>query len=165
MPSIPTNVDFFNLLFQNHPLPMWIYDIKTLEFLEVNNAAINKYGYSRRQFMSMTIKDIRPKEDIPNLIHNVKSKRPKLQYSGIWRHKLKNGNIIYVDIISHEISYKDRKAVLVIAKDVSNEILLNQRLEKLNHLYSFLSDVNQTIVRGIWKNRKRRWEKIIWKNL
>ncbi len=158
MPSIPTNVEFFNLLFHNHPLPMWIYDIKSLEFLEVNNAAISKYGYSRRQFMSMTIKDIRPKEDIPNLIQNVKSKRPKLQYSGIWRHKLKNGNIIYVDIVSHEINYKDRKAVLVMAKDVSNEVLLNQRLEKLNHLYSFLSDVNQTIVRV--KDQKKLFDKI-----
>ena len=58
-------------LFFNNPLPMWIYDLETLAFLEVNNAAIAKYGYSRDEFLSMTIKDIRPPEDVPRLLENI----------------------------------------------------------------------------------------------
>lgn len=137
----------FDFLFKNHPLPMWIYDLQTLSFLEVNDAAVEKYGYSKKKFLSMTIKDIRPEEDIPKLIKNVKKKRPTLQHSGVWRHKLKNGNIIYVDITSHQIIYKGRNAVLVIAKDVTKEIMIKEKVEKLNRLYLVLSDVNQTIVR------------------
>ncbi len=143
-----SDIDYsFKHLFLNHPLPMWIYDLKTLEFLEVNNAAVIKYGYSRKKFLSMTIKDIRPEEDVSKLIENVKKKRSAFQSSGIWRHKLKNGEIIYVDITSHKISYKGKNAALVIAKDVTNEIVLNEKLKKMNQLYSFLSEVNQTIVR------------------
>ncbi|MEJ5350392.1 MAG: PAS domain S-box protein [Melioribacteraceae bacterium] len=148
----------FNLLFKNHPLPMWIYDLKTLKFLEVNNAAIDKYGYSRKKFLSMTIKDIRPKEDVPKLLQDVKKKRPALQHSGLWRHQLKNGNIIFVEITSHKIKYSGKDAVLVIARDVSREILMNEKMEKFNKLYSFLSDVNQTIVRV--KDQKKLFEKI-----
>jgi len=63
-----SNEGIFRLLFKNHPLPMWIYDIKTLAFLEVNHAAIDKYGYTREEFLALTIKDIRPTEDVPQLI-------------------------------------------------------------------------------------------------
>jgi len=158
MPAELKRESSFNYLFRNHPLPMWVYDLKTLYFLEVNYAAIEKYGYSRKQFLSMTIKDIRPEEDVPLLLEDVKRKRPKLQHSGIWRHKTKSGNVIYVDITSHKIYYNRKSAVLVVAKDVTKEILLNKKLEKLNKLYSLLSDVNQTIVRV--KDKKELLNKI-----
>lgn len=136
-----------NLIFKNHPVPMWIYDLETLSFLEVNNAAVKKYGYSRTEFLSMTIKDIRPKEDVTKLLKDVSKKRPALQSSGTWRHLLKNGKIIFVDITSHKINFKGRNAALVIAKDVTKEIQINEELNKLNQLYTILSEVNQTIVR------------------
>lgn len=56
--------EIIGILFENHPLPMWIYDLKSLAFLEVNDAAVEKYGYSRAEFRKMTIKDIRPREDV-----------------------------------------------------------------------------------------------------
>ncbi|MEG8947182.1 PAS domain S-box protein [Rosettibacter firmus] len=158
MPFDSNIQETFNFLFKHHPLPMWIYDLNTYEFLEVNNAAIKKYGYSRKQFLSMTIKDIRPEEDIPKLLNDLKQKRPVKQYSGIWRHRLKSGRIIYVEINSHIISYKGKKAALVIARDVTNEVSLTEKLEKLNKLYSFLSDVNQAIVRI--KDRQKLFNKI-----
>ena len=62
----------YRLLFERHPNPMWVYDSETLAFLAVNNAAIQQYGYSREEFLAMTIKDIRPSEDIPALIQQIK---------------------------------------------------------------------------------------------
>ncbi|MDH7605630.1 MAG: PAS domain S-box protein [Melioribacter sp.] len=142
-----TDVDYtFNLLFKNHPLPMWIYDYKSLQLLEVNKAAIKKYGYSRKEFLNIKMKDLEPKEDIPSLL-DIKKKKIKSKQYGICRHQLKNGNIIFVDITSHKVRYKGKDAVLVISRDINREVLIDQKIEKLNKLYSFLSDVNQTIVR------------------
>lgn len=61
----------YRYLFANHPHPMWIYDLKTLAFLEVNDAAIEKYGYSRAEFLQMTLKDIRPADELPSLMENL----------------------------------------------------------------------------------------------
>jgi PAS domain S-box-containing protein len=91
-------------IFMNNPLPMWIYDTETLEFTEVNQTAVDKYGYSREEFLKMTLKDIRPSEDIPALLEDVKSKS-EIQKSDIWRHVLKNGEIINVEINSHALPF------------------------------------------------------------
>ncbi len=61
----------YRQLFESNPHPMWIYDLETLSFLAVNNAAIHEYGFSRDEFLSMTIKDIRPKEDVDDLMENI----------------------------------------------------------------------------------------------
>lgn len=98
---------------------MWIYDLKTLEFLAVNEAAVEKYGYSREEFLKMTLRDIRPAEDVPRLDADVKKKRPALQHSGAWRHKLKDGRVIDVEIHSHTLDYAGRKAALVTALDIT----------------------------------------------
>jgi PAS domain S-box-containing protein len=80
---------------------MWIYDLETLAFLDVNEAAVEKYGYNREEFLGMTLKAIRPVEDVPRLLANVAQLRPALQHSGQWRHRLKDGTVIDVDITSH----------------------------------------------------------------
>ena len=59
------------MLFEASPTPMWVYDADTLAFLAVNDAAIRHYGYSRDEFLAMTIKDIRPAEDVPRLLADV----------------------------------------------------------------------------------------------
>ncbi len=148
----------FDLLFKNNPTPMWIYDLSSLAFIEVNNAAVRKYGYSRRQFLSMTLKDIRPEEDILKLLNDVKKKRPKLQNSGFWQHKLKNGKIIDVEISSHTIEYNGHKAVIVMSKDITEQKLAREKLNKLNRIYSFLSYINQIIVRT--RNRDELLKKV-----
>jgi PAS domain S-box-containing protein len=102
------------LLFWNNPLPMWIYDIKTLKFLDVNVAAVERYGYSREEFLAMTIKEIRPAEDIPALLQNLSREPKKVERSGgVWKHKKKDGSIIYVEIASHEIIFQGTKARFV----------------------------------------------------
>lgn len=91
----------FRLLFHAHPLPMWVYDLETLRFLEVNHAAVEKYGYTREEFLSLTILDIRPERERPKLLQDLRSPRPPLQHSGPWTHRLKDGREIQVEIFSH----------------------------------------------------------------
>src|ERR1700681_1909644 len=87
----------FRILFINNPQPMWVYDLKTLQFLEVNDAAVNHYGYSRDEFLRMLLTDIRPQEDVPRLLENVAGARVGLQHTGEWRHTLKDGRLIDVE--------------------------------------------------------------------
>src|SRR5207244_757922 len=83
----------FRLLFANNPHPMWVYDVTTLAFLEVNATAIARYGYSRDEFLRLRITDIQPPEDVPLLLDELAENRPALHFAGSWRHRLKNGEI------------------------------------------------------------------------
>lgn len=118
-----------NNWFEHHPDPMWVYDLETLKFLEVNNAAIQKYAFSRAEFFEKTIKDIRPPEDVDILLDNVSAVTHGLDEAGIWRHVLRNGTIIHVDIRSHATTYAGRPAEIVCARDVSHLIGLEKQLD------------------------------------
>ena len=91
----------FQSLFEGNPLPMLVYDCETLRFLEVNDAAVAHYGYSRDEFLGMRIADIRPAEDIPRLERLLAGERPRIRQSGVWRHRLRDGSLIPVEIVSH----------------------------------------------------------------
>ncbi|HLA10575.1 MAG TPA: PAS domain S-box protein [Pyrinomonadaceae bacterium] len=112
--------EHYRLLFERNPLPMWVYDCETLAFLAVNEAAIRHYGYSKEEFLSMTIKDIRPAEDVPALQDAV----PKTD-SGLspatrtWRHVKKDGTVIEAEITSYTLMFGGRSADLVLANDVT----------------------------------------------
>lgn len=121
-----------DLLFECHPDPMWIYDRETLRFLEVNNAAIAKYGYSRDEFLAMTIKDIRPEEEVPGLLTNLANPTEGFNDAGIWRHRLKSGAIISVVIAAHTLDHDGKKAELVSARDISQLLALEE--DKTNFL-------------------------------
>ncbi|HEY2867462.1 MAG TPA: PAS domain S-box protein [Pyrinomonadaceae bacterium] len=107
-------------LFDNNPLPMWVYDADTLDFLAVNQATCRQYGYSRDEFLSMKLIEIRPDADVPLLLENVSSTTESLQKSGDWRHRRKDDSILFVEISSHELSFAGRKSRLVLANDVTD---------------------------------------------
>ncbi|MDP2207914.1 MAG: PAS domain S-box protein [Bacteroidota bacterium] len=113
----------YRLMFNNNPQPMWVYDLESLRFLSVNDAAIAKYGYTLEEFYSMSLLDIRPPNDVPKLLKNISESDQELQQSGLWRHKLKDGRIIFVEIYSHSFDFKDKKARLVLANDVTERKL------------------------------------------
>ncbi len=121
----------YQYLFENNPQPLWIYDLETLAFLEVNNAAIEQYGYSREEFLNMTLKDIRPPDDVESLLDDVARTTRELNKAGEWRHVKKNGEIIYVEIVSHTLTYEGRKARLVHSMDITArrnaELLIRDR--------------------------------------
>jgi len=154
-PSITTTSDnSFNLFFKNYPRPMWVYDLKSLSFLDVNDAAVKMYGYSREKFLTMTLKDICPKSQVVKLIKNVSSKSLALQPSGVWKHKLKSGKEIEVEIISHTIKYQNKNAVLVLVKDISKEIkLLHQLVEATAKLKVTLYSIGDALISVDLKSR------------
>ena len=109
----------FRLLFASNPHPMWVYDTHSLKFLEVNETAIARYGYSREEFLQMRLSDIRPPEEVPRLLANITAERPLLQFSGEWRHRLKDGRVIDVEITSHTLEFGEHSAALVVAQDIT----------------------------------------------
>src|SRR5258708_2971187 len=122
----------YRLLFDSNPLPMWVFDRKTLRFLAVNKAAIFRYGYSREEFLSMTIQDIRPPEDVQVLLENLSQAHTGLARSGIWGHRKRDGTIIDVEISSHAIDFLDRPAELVLANDVTERKRAEAALDETN---------------------------------
>lgn len=109
----------YRLLFENNPVPVWVFDIETLRFLEVNDAAVAQYGYTREEFLSMTIKDIRPAEDIPLLLENMEEEKDIDQKKKIWRHRKKDGTLTEVEVTTHRHLFHGRKARLVLIDDLT----------------------------------------------
>ena len=106
-------------LFESNPLPMWVYDLETLAFLEVNAAAINHYGYSREEFLGMTINDVRAPEDVSALLNQTASPPSGLERAGTWRHQKRDGAIIYVELTTRAIDSTERPSEIVLANDVT----------------------------------------------
>jgi PAS domain S-box-containing protein len=104
----------YRLLFESNPHPMWIYDRESLAFLAVNDAAIQHYGYSHDEFRRMSIKDIRPAEDIPWLLEKIAEIKPGMN-SASSRHLKKDGTVVKVEIVSHTLHFAGRRAELVLA--------------------------------------------------
>jgi PAS domain S-box-containing protein len=120
----------YRLLFDLNPNPIWVYDRASLGFLAVNQAAVAKYGYSADEFMTMTIRDIRPEADIPALETAVRTDpevRPETSY---WRHVIKDGSVIDVEIRGRLLRFAGHDAELVLATDVSERNRLEARLRQ-----------------------------------
>ncbi|MEO6070992.1 MAG: PAS domain S-box protein [Chitinophagaceae bacterium] len=134
----------FRMLFYGHPLPMWTYDQDTLQFLEVNEAAITQYGFSRKEFLSMTIKDIRPAEDVEKMmatINLIKINR-KQKYGELWRHKKKNGEIIFVNVKSQVLEKNNKLFSIASIIDVTEKVKAEAELLKSEKQYRFLFKSN-----------------------
>lgn len=120
----------YRVLFENNPHPMWVYDLETLSFLAVNDAAVHKYGYSREEFLAMTIKDIRPPEDVPALLENMSRGAEGLDAAGVWRHRKKDGTVMYVEITSHTLNFAGKRAKLVLGMDVTERKQAEEALKQ-----------------------------------
>lgn len=117
----------YRILFEKNPQPMWIYDLETLSFLAVNDAAICHYGYSREEFLSMTITDMRPQEDAL-LASRVAS-------AALFRHRKKDGSIISVEITSYSVTFKGRRAKIVLSNDITEARRTGERMAKLTECF------------------------------
>jgi PAS domain S-box-containing protein len=144
----------YKTLFYKSPLPKWIYDCDTLEFIEVNEAAIANYGYSQEEFRKMKIDDIRPPEDVNLLMEELKYIRndhPEESRHGYWRHVKKNGEIIFVEVTAHPLEYDRRNARMVVAADITarrqGELLMEQLNEDLRKRAGELAASNAELER------------------
>jgi two-component system cell cycle sensor histidine kinase/response regulator CckA len=120
----------YRLLFDSNPHPMWVFDRETLRFLAVNDAAVHKYGYSRDEFLRMTIADIRPPEDVPHLLAAVAIGSPGYEPPQLWRHRTKGGAVIDVEISSFHLTMDGRPAELVLVNDVTEKLQLEEQLRQ-----------------------------------
>jgi two-component system cell cycle sensor histidine kinase/response regulator CckA len=114
-------------LFHENPNPMWIYDTETLRFLDVNESAIHAYGWSREEFLSMTILEIRPPEEFQAVRSNARRNDP-IQSSGPWRHRYKDGSERLVRITSHAVEFNSRPARAVTVTDVTDSVRATEAL-------------------------------------
>jgi two-component system cell cycle sensor histidine kinase/response regulator CckA len=125
----------YQLLFKSHPEPMWVFDIETLRFLEVNEAAIRRYGWSREEFLAMTVKDIRPREEVPAFLESLRSAKDLWQ-SGPWLQRTKDGSVIETLITSHVLTFGLRPAHYVMAHDVTGERRASEQLQQAQRMES-----------------------------
>ncbi|MEO5672026.1 MAG: PAS domain S-box protein [Ramlibacter sp.] len=121
----------YRTLFESNPHPMWVYDLLTLRFLTVNDAAIAAYGYTRDEFLAMTIKEIRPPEDVEPMLDAVTAAE-HVRTPITWRHRLKDGRLIDVEISSHTLDYGGRRARMVLAHDITQRQRAQLALQQLN---------------------------------
>ena len=129
--------DIYKNIFENSPIPMWIYNPQTLKFLEVNELATIEYGYSKEEFLAMTLMDIQPKEQKELFLKFVKNNndenlRYKIDYA---KHKNKDGTVIDVEITSHHIIYAGSKARLVLANNITKRKAIERELAKSEKLF------------------------------
>jgi two-component system cell cycle sensor histidine kinase/response regulator CckA len=127
--SLAVSEERYRLLFEANPLPMWVYDAKTLRFLAVNEAAVRHYGYTREEFLGMAITEIRPHDDVEALLSDLAERGgPGSPAPGTWRHRKKDGTLIDVEITAGKVQFEDRPAALVLAHDVTERLRLEERL-------------------------------------
>jgi PAS domain S-box-containing protein len=137
-------------LFHLSPLPMCVYDLETLEFLDVNKATISHYGYSLEEFLTMTIKDIRPKEEVEKLEKALELSKGKedFYFQGVFKHLTKNGDIIDVDIRSNIINYKGKRAEVVLINDITERIIHTNAIEQQNAKLKEIAWLQSHVVRA-----------------
>jgi two-component system, cell cycle sensor histidine kinase and response regulator CckA len=109
----------YGMLFGNNPQPMWVFDSDTLAFLDVNEAAVRHYGYTRDEFLSMTIMELLPPEDAPGLHHGLERTGSIRSDVALAQHQRKDGTIVDMELVSHEMELEGRRARLVLATDIS----------------------------------------------
>ncbi len=132
-------------IFENNSLPAFIYNMDTLEFLEVNAAAVSLYGYSREEFLNLTLKDIRPPEEVPNFLKFLSTVTTNTCKTSDVIHRKKDGTTITVEIFCYHLIYSDVKARMVLINDVTDkknaETELKENQRKLSTLISNLPGI------------------------
>lgn len=134
-------------VFDQHPLPMWVYDRSTLEVLRVNDAALRMYGKTREEFLGKTLKDLVVPTEVPLLLQALKAPRIGNQLMGVFRHVVRDGQIAHLRQQELELTYDGRKAVIVTAEDVTDEMLARRAVELRE---SQLQQLHANLGEGLW---------------
>lgn len=142
----------YGILFDNNPNPMWIYEISSLRFLRVNNAAIKTYGYSEAEFLTMTIQDIRPEADRESLNEFLRKRSTSdnkfigYSNSGIWRHVSKSGEVIQAELYGDTVQYKQYECRLTVATNVTERLYYQEEAKIREQFLNSLIDSQTTFL-------------------
>lgn len=126
--------DRYRTLFERNPMPMWVFDRHTLRFLAVNEAAVREYGYSREEFATISLLDVRPPEDRERVTHVVQQSGENLSRAGRWQHVRKDGSMIHVEVISHALEFEGRDARLALITNITERVATEQQVAASNAL-------------------------------
>lgn len=131
----------YKKLFENNPSPMFIWDFTSLQILDANEEALSKYGYTREDFLSLSLRELRPIEDVPMIEAITKSKEIYISTNkSVWRHKKKNGEIMFLEISSHLIEDNDRTYTLALLNDVTEKLKIEEQLKLMESVVVNASD-------------------------
>lgn len=156
--ALRENEKKYKYLFENNPMPMFLWDFETLQIIDCNEEALMKYGYTRSEFLNLTIKELRPLEDIPFIEDVVKSEEVYANtHRKVWRHRKKNGELMFFNINAHLINYEGKRVSLVMIDDVTEKLKVeteivssyNQLQELTAHLQVIREEERTRIAREI----------------
>jgi len=128
----------YRLLFDSNPIPVWVFDTETLSILDVNATAVDRYGYSREEFLRSKITDIRPQEDVPALLADLRSPHDPIRDSGPWQHRKKTGELIDVQITSYPLTFRGKNARLVVATDITEQKRATDALKQSEEMFRLI---------------------------
>ena len=130
--ELKNSEEIYQILFTSSPLPKWVYDLETLKILDVNEVALKRYGYTRDEFLKLTVMDLRPEEEIPQLLAAQKglASSTGTVYPGIFTHQRKDKSRLQVEIWGARFSFQETNSLMVVANDVT-DTLYYQQLDKL----------------------------------
>ncbi|HEY8104996.1 MAG TPA: PAS domain S-box protein, partial [Gemmatimonadales bacterium] len=130
----------YRSLFDRLPAPMWVYDYETLRFLDVNQAAIDQYGWTREEFLRMSTRDIRPAEDVAGFDARLRARGPGVTVGGRFRHRRKDGSALEVEVASQEVLFGGMRARLVLATDVTERVRIEEDVQRFVSLVENAGD-------------------------
>ena len=158
--SLKQSEERARLLFAAIPHPAYVFDLATLDFLEINQAAVQQYGYTRDEFLRMKTTEIRPAEEVEKLKRYLEQIHLHRGGMGQWKHRSKDGRIIDVEIHTHILDYDGHKACLVIAQDVTErnrlevELRHAQKLEAVGGLAAGIAHEINTPIQFVGDNTR-----------
>ena len=132
--ELHSQAEQYKILFEGNPLPMWVYAVDTLQILAVNEAATKHYGYTVDEFLTLTVKDLRPPEDVLELIKTFAASNNGM-HQGIWRHRKKDGTIISVEIVSHTVRFNGTASRLVLSNDITLRLIAEEQVRQAEQRY------------------------------
>lgn len=132
----------YRYLFESSPLPMWVRENGTLRFLAVNNATVAAYGYSREEFLSMTVADLRLPEDVPGYLEIARARDPMSDSHDVVRHRRKDGTVLDVEITSRPFEFDGQLVRLTLVNDITEKLRAERALQESERRYRDLFDLN-----------------------
>lgn len=137
----------YKLMFEGNPLAMWMMSLPDYKIIDVNQACLKQYGYTRMEFLNLDMADLLPEDLHDRLMENINREFRGLYNSGVWKQVTKHGDILYAEIVTHDVYYHGKPVRLILAKEVTEQYLseekLRQSYDEIKKLTEYLQKVRE----------------------